>query len=70
MTLHLPDQAPGGSPPPPASRAVILLVILLTVAGPLVAAAIAWPTYATACGIVVALLTAILREVHNRPPRV
>lgn len=68
MILNFPDQAPGGSPPP--SRAVILLVILLTVAGPLVAVAIAWPTYATACGIVVALLTAILREVHHRPPRV
>jgi hypothetical protein len=48
---------------------VILLVILLTVAGVLVAVAIAWPTYAIACGIVVALLTAIVREVHHRPPQ-
>jgi len=68
MTTYLPDPAPGGPPPPP-SRAATLLAILLPVAGPLVAVAIAWPTYATACGIVVALLTAILREVHHRPPR-
>lgn len=68
MTTYLPDHAPGGPTPPP-SGGVVLLVILLIVGGALVAVAIVWPTYATACGIVVALLTAILREIHHRPPR-
>lgn len=67
MTLHLPDRDPGGPPSP--SRGVVLLALLLTVAGPLIAVAIVWPTYATACAIVVALFTAILREVHQRPPQ-